>query len=137
MSAEGRRAEFVSTRSLLEKLGVRSGAKVLLVDVPDVGFRAELEAAEAEVHDAETGTDFDAIFFRVGVPEHLARLIELRQLLKSNGSVWLLRRKGKGRTVSQEEAMAAGKEAGLVDVKVVNFSDDETAEKFVIPLKDR
>jgi hypothetical protein len=29
--------------------------------------------------------------------------------------------------------MRAGKEAGLVDVKVVRFSETHTAEKFVIP----
>jgi hypothetical protein len=33
--------------------------------------------------------------------------------------------------------MVAGKAAGLVDVKVVSFSATHTAEKFVIPIKDR
>ncbi len=33
--------------------------------------------------------------------------------------------------------MAAGKRAGLVDVKVVSFSDTHTAEKFVIPVAKR
>ncbi len=33
--------------------------------------------------------------------------------------------------------MAAGKRAGLVDVKVVSFSDTLTAEKFVIPVAKR
>jgi hypothetical protein len=33
--------------------------------------------------------------------------------------------------------MAAGKDAGLVDVKVVNFSEAESAEKFVIPVAMR
>ena len=33
--------------------------------------------------------------------------------------------------------MQAGKSAGLVDVKVVNFSDAESAMKFVIPLAQR
>ena len=31
--------------------------------------------------------------------------------------------------------MSAGKRAGLVDVKVVSFSDTHTAEKFVIPVR--
>jgi hypothetical protein len=30
--------------------------------------------------------------------------------------------------------MEAGKAAGLVDVKVISFSDTHTGEKFVIPL---
>ena len=33
--------------------------------------------------------------------------------------------------------LAAGKKAGLVDVKVVSFSETHTAEKFVIPRGDR
>jgi hypothetical protein len=33
--------------------------------------------------------------------------------------------------------MRAGQEAGLVDVKVVSFSDALTAEKFVIPVANR
>lgn len=33
--------------------------------------------------------------------------------------------------------MAAGKEAGLVDIKVVRFSETHTALKFVIPLARR
>ena len=33
--------------------------------------------------------------------------------------------------------MQAGKAAGLVDVKVVSFSATHTAERFVIPVKDR
>ncbi|MFL6248779.1 MAG: hypothetical protein ACJ74H_22330 [Thermoanaerobaculia bacterium] len=37
----------------------------------------------------------------------------------------------------QNGQIAAGKAAGLVDVKVVRFSDTHTAEKFVIPLKSR
>jgi len=33
--------------------------------------------------------------------------------------------------------MRAGKDAGLVDVKVVSFSDTLTAEKFVVPVARR
>jgi hypothetical protein len=33
--------------------------------------------------------------------------------------------------------MAAGKAAGLVDVKVIGFSPSHTAEKFVIPISAR
>jgi hypothetical protein len=39
--------------------------------------------------------------------------------------------------LTEAEVMAAGKEAGLVDVKVVSFSPTHTAEKFVIPVSAR
>ena len=39
--------------------------------------------------------------------------------------------------IAESAVMAAGKAAGLVDVKVVRFSLTHTAEKFVIPLAKR
>jgi hypothetical protein len=44
----------------------------------------------------------------------------------------------KGRPeISERSVMAAGKAAGLVDVKVVAFSSTHTAEKFMIPVANR
>lgn len=42
-----------------------------------------------------------------------------------------------GANITEAETMAAGKRAGLVDVKVVSFSETHTAEKFVIPVAQR
>jgi hypothetical protein len=53
-----------------------------------------------------------------------------------DGAVWVSRPMGSDR-ISENDVMAAGREAGLYDVKVVRFSDTHTAEKFVIPKKDR
>ena len=39
--------------------------------------------------------------------------------------------------ISERAVMAAGKAAGLVDVKAVSFSPTHTAEKFVIPVRQR
>jgi hypothetical protein len=39
--------------------------------------------------------------------------------------------------VSEKASMAAGKAAGLVDVKVCAFSETHTAEKYVIPRSSR
>ena len=39
--------------------------------------------------------------------------------------------------ITEMEVMKAGKAAGLVDVKVVRYSDTHTAEKYVIPLRLR
>jgi hypothetical protein len=50
--------------------------------------------------------------------------------------VWVIRPKGRP-DISERAVMAAGKAAGLVDVKVVSFSPTHTAEKFVIPVKAR
>ena len=137
MIPKPKREEWVSTRTLPEKLAIRAGSKVLLVGIDDDWFRDLLRQCEAEVEHAETAVDFDLIFFRVESTTNLGRLLELRQLLKADGAIWVLRRKGSGRVVEQSDTMEAGKAAGLVDVKVVSFSPDESAEKYVIPLAQR
>jgi hypothetical protein len=60
----------------------------------------------------------------------------LKRSLKPNAALWVIRPKGMA-AISESEVMAAGKKAGLVDVKVVSFSDTHTAEKFVIPRRHR
>jgi hypothetical protein len=39
--------------------------------------------------------------------------------------------------ITENDALAAGRKAGLKDVKVVGFSPTHTALKFVIPLSAR
>ncbi len=58
------------------------------------------------------------------------------RLIKPDGAIWIVRPKGR-KEITEAETMAAGKRAGLVDVKVVSFSDVHTAEKFVIPVAKR
>lgn len=53
-----------------------------------------------------------------------------------SGVVWVIRLKGRPE-VSERAVMAAGKAAGLVDVKVVGLSPTHTARKFVIPVSQR
>jgi hypothetical protein len=60
----------------------------------------------------------------------------IKQSLKPNGALWVIRPKGRP-AISERAVMAAGKAAGLVDVKVVSFSPTHTAEKFVIPVAVR
>ncbi len=62
----------------------------------------------------------------------LSRLEKLKGSLKPNGALWIVRPKGRPE-ISERATMAAGKAAGLVDVKIVGFSATHTAEKFVIP----
>ncbi len=78
----------------------------------------------------------DAIFLGVTREAELSRLAKLKASLKPNGALWIIRPKGRPE-ISERATMAAGKAAGLVDVKVVGFSPTHTAEKFVIPVAQR
>jgi hypothetical protein len=50
--------------------------------------------------------------------------------------LWIVYPKGK-REIKEQQVLEAGKQAGLVDVKVVSFSATHTALKFVWPKAKR
>lgn len=136
MSSRARNKEFVSTRSRVEKLGVKQGTDVLLLGiVDDTAFVRELRAAGARVR--ASGADrADMIFATFRHRDDLRRLPGLVPRLHADAVLWTLRPKG-SKDLTEAEMMRAGQAAGLVDVKVVSFSDVLTAEKFVVPLARR
>jgi hypothetical protein len=125
--------------SRLAKLGVKEGIRILVLGAVEEAFVEELQAAGATVlrrMGRGTTPAFDVIFVAVERRESLDQLEALRSKIVSSGAIWTLRPKGQ-RAITEADTMAAGKRAGLVDVKVVSFSDTLTAEKFVIPVAKR
>jgi hypothetical protein len=130
------RVEFVSTRSRVEKLGVKPGTDVLLLGIDeDKTFVQELRDAGAAIRTAGA-RQADMIFAVFHRRDDLRRLAPLVPRMKAAGVLWTLRPKG-SKDLTEAEMMRAGQEAGLVDVKVVSFSDVLTAEKFVVPVARR
>ena len=126
----------VSTRSRVEKLGIKKGSDVLVLGIEgDTVFMKELRGAGAKVRTVGTGAA-DMIFAMFHHRDDLRRLAPLVPRLRADGVLWTLRPKG-SRDLTESEMMRAGQDAGLVDVKVVSFSDVLTAEKFVIPVAKR
>jgi hypothetical protein len=122
--------------SRLDKIGVKPEWRASAIGVEDEGFLEELEGAIAHLSIGRVVKECDAIFFGVNKEVELARLEKLKESLKANGALWIIRPKGRPE-ISERATMAAGKAAGLVDVKVVGFSETHTAEKFVIPVRSR
>lgn len=120
-----------------DKLGLKAGQKIAVVGVDDASFKAELEGRVGEVTFGKPKADSDGIFLGVSKPKDLEKLAALKPLLQKAGALWLIRPKGAGAAVTERETMAAGKAAGLVDVKVVSFSETHSAEKYVIPVAKR
>jgi hypothetical protein len=123
-------------KSVLQKIGIKAGQIVSVLHVDDAEFLADLENAGAEISRGRVRKNSDAIVFGASTKNDLDRLPMLKSALAPNGSLWIIRPKGV-KEITEADSMAAGKAAGLVDVKVVRFSDTHTAEKFVIPLKSR
>ena len=121
--------------SRLDKLGVKADQLVIVHGVNDDGFAGELKARGARVSTRLAG-EADIIFYGAESRPALNRLQALQKNLKRDGAIWIVRPKGV-EAITESDVMKAGKAAGLVDVKVARFSDTHTAEKFVIPVRDR
>ena len=122
--------------SRLQKIGVKPEWVASVLGVVDDDFLTELAQATSKVSVGRAVKGSDAIFVGATRTAQLDRLETLRRSLKPNGALWVIRPKGRPE-ISESAVMAAGKRAGLVDVKVVGFSPTHTAEKFVIPLEKR
>jgi hypothetical protein len=121
-------------KPVIDKIGVKPGMRVALVDVDDGKFRAQL-AERAEIVEGMP-SDVDLIVLAAPEPAALAKLATLRRHLRPDGALWVLRPKGSP-DITEMEVLNAGRAAGLVDTKVVAFSATLTAEKFVIPVAQR
>jgi hypothetical protein len=123
-------------KSRLDKLGVEPGMRVCLLEVSDAGFERELSAAGVTAsYRIEPGATIVILF----TPDTtaLAQLTSIKKALTPNGAVWVLRAKGKTAAVSEDAVRGAAKRAGLVDVKVLAFSETLSALKLVIPVAKR
>jgi hypothetical protein len=121
--------------SRLDKLGVKAHHRVIVLGVDDPEFARELEARGARVSTRVSG-EADIIFYGAESRPALNKLTALQKNLSRDGAIWVVRPRGVD-AITESDVMKAGKAAGLVDVKVARFSDTHTAEKFVIPVKDR
>jgi hypothetical protein len=137
-AAEKWAARIMNPPSRLDKLGVKAGMRVAAVNMSDGSFVAEVRERGATVGRGlpDMTKPAELIFYGVDHRDGLERLQALSKLISPAGAVWVVRPKGRPE-ITEAETMAAGKRAGLVDVKVVSFSETHTAEKFVIPVAKR
>jgi hypothetical protein len=121
----------------MDKLGVKREHKVSVVSLDDEGFVAELRARTWDVSTSRPRASSDAIFFGAGDKRSLERLPALRKNITTDGALWVVRPKGHDSRVKETDVIAAAKSHGLVDVKVVSFSETHSALKLVIPVDQR
>jgi len=120
----------------LEKLGVAAGAEVALAGAEHGEFRRELAARGCQIAEGATPKGSALIFFGAESRGDLARAKTLAPRLAPAGALWILYPKGQ-KHITENDVIAAGRAAGLKDIKVVGFSPTHTALKFVIPLASR
>ena len=123
-------------RSRADKLGIKDGMAVLFIRCRDRALSDEVRSRGARIVGRPPAGGADVIFFGAERRDDLEGLPNAAGKLKQDGALWVIRPKGT-KTITEAQTMAAGRSAGLVDVKVVSFSQTHTAEKFVIPRASR
>lgn len=89
-------------RTLLDKLGVKSGQRVSMVGLVDEGFVHQLRDKGAEVLPGVT-PESDIMFFYAPSTDALTRLAELKAAIKRNGAIWVVSPRG-DRSIQEGEA---------------------------------
>ena len=124
--------KILHPKSTAEKLGIKPGLVISAVAMRDGDFVKELRAQAKLFSDAKPLQDSDLVFFGAEKAAELSRVKKLAPSLASAGALWIVYPKGR-KEVTELQVLDAGKQAGLVDVKVVSFSATHTALKFVLP----
>ncbi len=131
------RSDPVYTTPLDQKLGIRPGHRVEIIDIDDPGLFVLVEGAGAEVTVGSPRDPVDLIFLGAETVGDLLRLPELRRRMRPTGAIWVVSTKGKTATLRDTEVIEAGIASGLVDNKVVSYSATHTAQRLVIRVVDR
>ncbi len=124
-----------STKPRLDKLGVKPGARATILGIGDKIFRGELRQRGAKIAERPK-KESDLIFLAATDRNGLKRLRALQRFLKPNGAIWVVWPKGQP-ALKENDIIVAAKAVGLIDNKVVSFSETHSALRLVIPLARR
>jgi hypothetical protein len=126
-----------STRPLLDKLGVKAGSKVAVVDLDDQDFISLLKERTSDIVRGRPRTPVDLVFMGARDAADLRKLKDVKRWIEPNGAIWVVRPKGGRAAIKDTDVIAAGLAAGLVDNKIASFSDTQGAMRLVFRLRDR
>ncbi len=123
-------------KSTADKLGLKPGLRILIRQMPDDGFLQVARKTAAAFAEGKALRDSDMIFFGAEVASDLAAVSKVVPSLASNGAFWIVYPKGR-KEITELQVFNSGRDADLVDIKVVSYSATHTALKFVRPKTKR
>lgn len=135
-AAEKWLAKIQNPRGRVDKLGVKQGMRVAILGLRDAAFEAEVRARTGQVTVGKTPREADLVVVRMERTADLERLSALREAVAPDGAVWVVWPKGV-KAFREDDVRAAGPSAGLVDVKVMSFSEELSGLKLVVPVAQR
>jgi hypothetical protein len=115
----------------MDKIGVKGGMRVAVMGISDPTLSAQLTEQGAQA--VSELAELDILFYAADSAEQLARVEALVPMLAPKGALWIVSKKGKIATVQHAEVIDAAKSFGLIDNKVVAFSDTQTSLRFTRP----
>ena len=128
--------KILHPKSRIEKIGLKTGAKISLLGDFDADFLDELKQLEGSLTKDKAAAGSEAVFFAADSEKELSQVRKVRKSLKGATALWIVYPKGQ-KGITENDVIATGRKTGLKDVKVVGFSQTHTALKFVIPLDRR
>ena len=123
----------VSLRARIDKLGVKPGLRVAVIDIDDELLFSELRERSDQIVVGMPRTRRDVIFYGAESLNALEELAELKGRIVAGGAIWVVSRKGDGRSIGEDDVIRAASRAGLIDNKVVSFSATHVAVRLVVP----
>jgi hypothetical protein len=132
------REKILHPKTRMEKLGIKSGAKIVTLGFSkeDLEFLEELTERTKDVSEGAVKADTQWIFLKVEAKKELQQLSKIVKSMRGAAAMWVVYPKGR-QEITEGDVLSAGRGGGLKDVKVVGFSGTHTALKFVIPVSAR
>ena len=128
--------KILHPKSRIEKLGIKPKARVSLLGEFEPEFLREITGLTKSMSRGKFNADEECIFFAADSKPDLGALPKISKAVRGACALWIVYPKGQEH-ITENDVLAAGRKAGLKDVKVVGFSATHTALKFVIPLSKR
>lgn len=110
--------------------------RVALVDLDDPEFLRELRDRTDDIAEGRPRKDTAMILFAVDGPAPLRRLAALQRSIRRDGAIWVVWPKGQSH-IKEGMIRSAAVAQGLVDIKVMAYSETLSGLKLVIPLARR
>ncbi|WP_114938059.1 DUF3052 family protein [Mucilaginibacter endophyticus] len=126
---------------LAKKLGIKSGARLLLVNAPEHYIDLFTDMPPGVYFTADVSLENDVIhFFSKNADEYQAKLPEFMKQIKQDGMIWISWPKKASKVVTditEDLIRNFALQIGLVDIKVCAVDDVWSGLKLVIPVKSR
>ena len=130
-----------SKRSLIQKLGIKSGMRIIFFREPKDYAKILGELPENVTQVSQVRAPLDFIQFFTTSTQELERIFpKLAKAIAPNGMIWISWPKGSWKTetdLKEDIVREIGLQNGMVDVKVCAVDEMWSGLKFMFRLKDR